>query len=103
MGSHTLWSNRPHIRLSLLPRHWITVWVSDAGPGWRVGGFSAVVGGRICWGSRSLGALPADEKTPSALSFSKHFLIITLSRYAELEGLGVGGVIVEVGGHLCRA
>ena len=63
--------------------------MSDEGSGWRVWGFLA--GGWICWGWRGLGALPADEKPPSALSFSKHFLIITLSRHEELEGLGVGG------------
>lgn len=44
-----------------------------------------------------LGALPADEKTPSALSFSEHFLIITLSRCAEPEGSGDGGVTGEGG------
>lgn len=52
-------------------------------PGGGPGGFG---GGR--W---ELGALPADEKTPSALSFREQFLIITLSRYAELEGFGVAG------------
>lgn len=66
--------------------------MSDDGPGWRVGGFFVVVGGRICRGSRGLGALPADEKkNPSALSFSEHFLIITLSRHVELEGWEGGG------------
>lgn len=47
-----------------------------------------------------LGALPAREKTkrPSALTFHRHVLIITLSGCAELQGLQAGGVrLWEVG------
>ena len=53
----------------------------------------AVVGGAVGDGGASE-LCQLMKKPPSALSFSKNFLIITLSRHAELEGSGV----IEEGG-----
>lgn len=85
MCSHTLWSD------SNSPNH---IYSLEQNVGVRRLPWSGLSGDGLWVGVLMRpGVLPADEPPipPPALSFSVHFLIITLSRCAEPEGLGVGG------------